>query len=51
MFTFYSRFILTLEKTTTMTAGFDDFLARRGEVKSKDLSGGAMANLSLCGLD
>mmetsp|Transcript_11649 Transcript_11649/g.21206 ORF Transcript_11649/g.21206 Transcript_11649/m.21206 type:complete len:303 (+) Transcript_11649:169-1077(+) len=31
--------------------GFDDFLSRRGEVKSKDLSGGAMANLSLCGLD
>jgi len=31
--------------------GFDKFLERRGEVKKKDLDGGAMANLSLCGLD
>ncbi|GMI34420.1 hypothetical protein TrCOL_g7127 [Triparma columacea] len=31
--------------------GFDTFLEKRGEVKKKDLDGGAMANLSLCGLD
>ncbi|GMI19941.1 hypothetical protein TrRE_jg2848 [Triparma retinervis] len=31
--------------------GFDSFLEKRGEVKKKDLDGGAMADLSLCGLD
>jgi len=31
--------------------GFDKFLSRRGDVKKKDLDGGAMADLSLCGLD
>ena len=31
--------------------GFDAFLKRREGVKRKDLDGGAMADLSLCGLD
>jgi len=31
--------------------GFEKFLERREGVKKKDLDGGAMVNLTLCGLD